>query len=201
MLFTKPYVIAVRTALLFILPLAVAAASFTACDVYAEEANAAIFFKKGLKLAEQGRYEEALEMYREGLEINPEVETFITLNNPEAIRYCNEAKTSKNLSLAISNFEKASRLEPGNPFIYREMGATYAANGRIDEAVESFKKALSLVSNYLVPVVDLGFYLTRAERHEEAYFWNRLHLILDPETFVREEVLKDIERNKDALNL
>ena len=60
-----------------------------------------------------------------------------------------EAKKFQNFELALSKLQLANQLSPTNSDILVQLGFNYYALGKLDQAKQSFQKALSISPNYV----------------------------------------------------
>ena len=171
-------------------------------SAFAGNSKAEQYFRKGFKLAEQGKYESALEMYKKGHDIDPTVNIFPKFKNKQAERLYEDAFkiSNKDPEKSLEMFNKALKLEPTNPITYNEIGNVYIRQKKIDKGFNFFKQALQLEANYLPAIGSLGYYNTKQRMHEKAFFWNQLYLVLEPNTKYKKDILKDIEINKKYLS-
>jgi len=144
----------------------------------------------GAALLEKGEYDEAIHHFREVLRIEPF--NVKGLNNlgaallgkgeyDQAMHYFQEAlriqpghaPARKNLQLAMAragNQEEARALvqempQPsGDPAAHYQLGNTYKAEGKLDEAMEQYQQALSLQPGFLPALNDLALaHMSRGE--------------------------------------
>jgi len=95
----------------------------------------------GVRLAEQGKLQEALAVYKEGVRINP-VEP--KLHNNIAIIY---ARTG-NRELAESEFRKEIELHPDYSDAYYNLGVLYGEMGNRVRMLEMWRKTLEIDSHH-----------------------------------------------------
>lgn len=125
----------------------------------------------GKGLIEKGKIDEAIEVHRKELRINPDY--YKAINNlavllarkgqtTEAIKYFSRAVQLKpddfkshynlgamlskqgNFDRAIGHFRQAVRIQPHNANAHYNLGALLSYRGRIDEAIEEFRAALEI---------------------------------------------------------
>jgi Tfp pilus assembly protein PilF len=70
-------------------------------------------------------------------------------------------------ALALEEFRKAVKDDSRNPYFHKGLGQAYAAMNRFKEAVEAFRKALSLNPYYVDVRNDLGMALISSGKREE----------------------------------
>lgn len=94
-------------------------------------------FSDGLLLAEQGKYDEAIERYEKALDKDPE-QPNILANMADAY-----SKTGKN-DKARECYEKAIAIRPSDAALQNNLGIVLSSMGKDAEAQEAFKKAAAL---------------------------------------------------------
>lgn len=145
-------------------------------------------FDAGLKLAAEGKHEEAIAEYRKALELDPEqsnimgnmADSYSKLNkNEEALEQYKkaiaispkEAALYTNMGVVLSRlgrnaesqeaFKKAAELNPASSAQnYYNIGATLVNNGNTQEAAEQFKKAIEADANFAEAYYQLGMCLS-----------------------------------------
>jgi len=96
-----------------------------------------VSFDAGLKLAGEGKFEEAIVEYRKALEKDPD-QAYIQANLGDAL-----SKTGKNEE-ALAAYQKALSLKPEDAALYTNLGVLLGKIGKTQESQEMFKKAASL---------------------------------------------------------
>jgi tetratricopeptide (TPR) repeat protein len=96
-------------------------------------------FDAGLTLAQQGKYDEAVEAYKKALEKDPD-QPYVLANMADAL-----AKGNK-LPEALAAYEKAISMKSDDPSIYQNMGVLLGKMGKTAESQEAFKKAASMAA-------------------------------------------------------
>ncbi|MGA2180625.1 MAG: tetratricopeptide repeat protein [Verrucomicrobiota bacterium] len=115
----------------------------------------------GILLKNQGRIEEAMELYHKSIQINP--------NNSEALYNLGIALAAKDrFDEAIESFRQALRINPNYADALNNLGATLAAKGRFDEAIENYQKAIQINPNFYDALYNLGVALAARGRFDEA---------------------------------
>ena len=172
-------------------------------EARATDPKAMEYFRKGLQLAEQGNYEEALISYKEGVRIDPKINKFPDFKVKKAGELYDLGFTFvlKDSNRAIDYFGQSIQLEPINPIPYHQRGRILAKKGNPREGVHDFKKAVSLQHNYSPAIGDLGRHLTALGEHEEAYFWNRLYMLMEPNPRLKAESAVYLNENKKILGI
>lgn len=172
-------------------------------EARATDQRAMEYFRKGFQLAEQGQYEEALEMYKKGKEIDGTINKLPAFKTKKAgelydLGFSLEGKDSQK---AIMYYSQAIVLDPDNPMPYHQTARLLAENIKPEKWSAYFKKAISLQPNYTPSIGDFGRNLTKAGRHQEAYFWNRVYFLLEPKETLRADIVSYIIENKKSLNI
>ena len=65
----------------------------------------------------------------------------------------------QNYKKAITNFNKAIRINPNVPAIYYNLGLAYHHNGNMDNAIQNYKKAIDLKPDYDEAFCNMGMSL------------------------------------------
>jgi tetratricopeptide (TPR) repeat protein len=101
----------------------------------------------GAQLAKEGKIDEAIVKYQEGLKIDPDNHMGYNLLGM-AYRYkFNQLGAQKYKDLEIEAFQKAIELEPDFWVAYKNLAASFYYQGRKKEAVPYLEKALELQPN------------------------------------------------------
>jgi len=88
-----------------------------------------------------GRFDEAIECYRQAIRIKPD---FSDALNGLGIALATEGR----LEEAIGNFRKAIQVNPNFVAAQNNLGAALADKGRFEEAIGNFRKAIQISPNY-----------------------------------------------------
>jgi len=160
----------------------VACAISSPSEAGATDQKAMGYFRKGFELAQEGKYEDALQMYRIGKQLNPAVVRVPKFKNAEAeqLYVAGYAIRKTDPEKAIKLYKQSMELEPDSPLSYNQIGRALAEQAKYGEAFNYFKKGLSVKPNDPSIIGNVGDYMTRVGNHNEAYFWNRVHILLDP---------------------
>jgi tetratricopeptide (TPR) repeat protein len=104
-------------------------------------------FDEGARLFQQGKYDEAIEKYLEGLRKDPDNHAGYNLLGMAYRFRFNQLGAQKYKDLEIEAFKKAIELEPDFWGAYKNLAATLYYQGRKKEAVPYLEKALELQPN------------------------------------------------------
>lgn len=94
-------------------------------------------FDAGLQLAQEGKYQEAIEQYKKALEKDPE-QSNILGNMADCY-----SKMDKNQE-ALETYQKAIAIKPDDAALYTNLGVVLSKLGKNAESQEAFKKAATL---------------------------------------------------------
>jgi tetratricopeptide (TPR) repeat protein len=134
-------------------------------------------FNLGVKRAEEGRSEEAIQHYREALRIDPEFAE--AHNNLGMILFRKGEKDA-----AIEAFRRAIELQPDFARAHYNLGASAHAAGRMEEAMTHYRRAVEADSSLAVAEEKMGDALRQRGRPEEAVKHYQRAVELEP-TFAR----------------
>lgn len=170
-------------------------------EARAADSRAMGYFQKGFQLAEQGKYEEAFEMYKAGHQIDSSIVRVPKFKKAEAERLyvAGYAIRKTDPERAIELYKQSMELEPDSPLSYNQIGRALAEQAKYDEAFSYFKRGLSVKSNDPLIIGNLGDYMTKIGKHNEAYFWNRVHILLDPNSPAKRVVEANLQLNMREL--
>ena len=133
-----------------------------------------ITFNQAIIAHQEGRLEEAEQLYRSILENQPT--NFDVINNLGII-LCNLGS----LDEAETSYKKAIELKPDYPEAYNNLGNTLLKLERLDEAELSCKKAIELKPDYPEAYNNLGNTLLKLERLDEAELSYKKAIELKPD--------------------
>jgi len=136
--------------------------------------------KKALQYQQAGQFEQAEDIYRKILKVNP--------NHPEALHLLGIiAYQFKKYDIAVPLISKAIRIDPNQSAYYSNMGLVLKEQGKLDEAVACLQKAIQLDPDHAKAYNNMGNVLYEQRRPDKAVTCYRKALQLDP-------------KNADALN-
>jgi pentatricopeptide repeat protein len=93
-------------------------------------------YEKGMKLLDEGRYEEALKVFEKMLEESESAEVYYNIGYIKTVK--------EEYPAAIEAFRKATKLDRYFAKAFEAMGRAYKAMGKAEEATESLKKAAEI---------------------------------------------------------
>jgi Flp pilus assembly protein TadD len=103
---------------------------------------------------------------------SPSVLNVIDVNVPTDARTSYEqamdALNRKDTQAAIDNLKKALSLYPKYARAMNDLGVIYLQNGRLNEAVATFRQAIKINESFVYPRLNLGVALIRMGKHGEA---------------------------------
>jgi tetratricopeptide (TPR) repeat protein len=127
----------------------------------------------GEALAEQGRFNEAVEHYLMALQINPEDDTVLV--NLGSARF----ELGDTLE-ALNNYSKAVEINPDSEKTHNNLGLTFEKIGRREVAIEHYMRAIEINPEFAKAHHNLGVSLFRNRQMELAVEHLRKAVELDP---------------------
>jgi tetratricopeptide (TPR) repeat protein len=116
---------------------------------------------RGIELAREGRWDEAVAAFREAVRLRPDyTDAFNNLGN---VLYF-----QGNLDLALAAYREAVRLSPEHAGAHSNLGEVLRQQGRLAEALEHCQRAVQLQPDFAQARNHLGLALSASERYEEA---------------------------------
>ncbi|MBM3235438.1 tetratricopeptide repeat protein [Candidatus Poribacteria bacterium] len=115
----------------------------------------------GAALANQKKYEEAIEKFKKAIEVDPK----------QALAYNNwgfALAHQKKYEEAIEKFKKAIEVKPDYADAYNNWGNALRYQKKYDEAIEKFKKAIEVKPDYADAYNNWGLALVHQKKYEEA---------------------------------
>ena len=105
--------------------------------------------EEATRLREQGKYEDAIKLCNEAIELNP--------NNYLAyLRRGNFYYRQKQYERAIQDFDKAIQLNPNYSIAYNNRGLSYSDLKKYEIAIQDYNKAIQINSNYALAYYNRG---------------------------------------------
>ncbi len=148
--------------------------------------SAAAHFALGVMIQEQGFLDEALDHYRDAIEIDPDFAEAhfkigvlyqvkgdyekaeahyrraleVQSEHPDAmINLGNLLRMKGETDRAISYFDRAAELKPNHASIYNNLGVAYRDKGDLDAAILNYRKAIALDENFAEAYNNIGMAL------------------------------------------
>ncbi len=165
--------------------------------------SASSYFIKGLNMALEKKYDAALDQYRKGHDVQPVKDDMPRFANKEAKRLHHKGVllVFSDPQKAMTYFMKADQLDENNPTILNDLSVASFKMGNLKHGLEYAHRALRVEPTHMTVIANLGYYLTKLDRHEDAYFWNRLHLVLETEKSSIEITKRNLQLNMTNLGL
>jgi tetratricopeptide (TPR) repeat protein len=138
------------------------------------EPNAPAHYCLGIYFDDRGHQAEAIEEYRQAIQINPRY-ALARLDLGAALARQQE------FAEAGQQFAEALRLAPENAMVHNNLAAALAAQGQFEPALEHYQQALRLAPDYADAHRNLGKLLLVQGRYDEAIQHYREALRLAPE--------------------
>ena len=129
---------------------------------------------KGQLLQAQGRLDEAIKYYEEGLKIYPQ--SVAALNNMGGCYLLKDL-----VSDAVRCFEAAAEIWPNSPKPRNNVGAALKEVGQIDDAIGQFRRAIRIDPSYADSYCNLGGCYALIAEHESAISVYRDALKIKPD--------------------
>jgi len=139
-----------------------------------DPAAARIYYALGSVFYDQGRFQEAVTAYEEGLQKQPD----------DAVAFKNLGtayEAQQRYAEAIEQYQKAVKLDPQYAHAYNNLGQAYARQRRYGEAIEHFRRAIQLDPNYARTYNGLGSVYYAQKQYSEAIEQFRRAIELDPQ--------------------
>jgi len=127
----------------------------------------------GFVLAERGQVEEAMDHYRQAVDINP-------LYDEAHYNLANALARRGELDEAVAGYLKALAIKPDECEIHNNLGLALAARGQGDDAITHFRRALEIKPSYVDALNNLGLALAGRGRIEESIALYRQALSIRP---------------------
>jgi protein O-mannosyl-transferase len=129
----------------------------------------------GVMLKKQGHVEEALEHYRQAIQISPDY--FESWNNLGVAL----ADTGQ-FNEAIKDYRKAIQINPKYFEALNNLGVSLAAVGQYDEAIEAYREAIQINPNFPGALINLGTALVAKGQVSEAIGNYRQAIQINPDS-------------------
>ncbi len=148
----------------------------TALSMPTQRATAGSLNTLGVRLAEQGRIDEAIANFRQALQLQP---TLAEAHN----NLGNALQTQGQSRLAIKHLREAVRLKPDYPEAWNNLGIILSRRRKLAEAAQAFQHAIELRPGYAQAHCGYGLTLLDRGNPAEAEATFRRALTLDPGYF------------------
>ncbi len=116
----------------------------------------------GLILVQQEKFDQALEWYQKGIEVDP---NFAMIYNNLGLLYSNQKNDNVK---AEEYYKKSIALKQNIPEPYNNLAALYQLTDKFDEAIECFNKAIEINPKFVHAYHNLGNIYTALGRFTEA---------------------------------
>ncbi len=95
--------------------------------------------------------------------------------------YAGLLSSTQKFPLAIEHYKKALQAKPENAYCWHDLGAAYAAIAQIDDAILSYKQAITLNPNYYQDFFNLALVLRDTEQLSSALAYCAKALSVKPD--------------------
>ncbi|HXE55241.1 MAG TPA: tetratricopeptide repeat protein [Tepidisphaeraceae bacterium] len=150
----------------------------------------------GTALSDQGRYDQAISAYEQGLTINPN-QPQIHNNLGAALRHARRREE------AIQSFRRAIELRADYPEAWNNLGSALRESGKLDDAIAALRRAIHLRPDYAEALSTLGCTLDAIGRYQEAVAFCGRAAAISPSLIGVHcnfgNALKDVGRLDDAV--
>jgi tetratricopeptide (TPR) repeat protein len=135
--------------------------------------NALAHNSLGFVLASRGQVDDAIDHYRQALEIDPDYQ--LAHNNLGAA-----LAGRGQVDEAIAHYRRALEIKADDELAHNNLGMALVSRGQADEAIEHFQKALEIKPNYVEAHGNLGLELASRGWLDEAIAHYRKAVEVDP---------------------
>jgi protein O-mannosyl-transferase len=115
----------------------------------------------GVALAQQGRVPEAINYFRDAINIKPD---YLEAHSNLAVAYTSEKRNAE----ATNEYAFLAQIKPNDPAARTTLARALAGQGRLDEAIQQYSNAATLAPNSAEAQYNLGSVLASAGRFAEA---------------------------------
>jgi len=147
--------------------------------------KARVPYNKGLSLAENGAYIDAVQHFKEALEVDPE---FADAHYNTGV----SLQMMKSYDKATDSFERAIRYDPENPDYQYALGSCYFHQQSYRSAADAFERTIELRASYLKALYSLAVCYEKLERPEKARETWRRYLEFDDDSVWATEARKHL---------
>ena len=110
----------------------------------------------GTTLVAQGKWDEAIEHLRKGLDLYPADGTMRYLLGYSYSSKAYQSGDLKLLEIAITHYQAALQAQPRLAEAFNELGTAQRTLGQRDQAIASYRQALAINPNWMLPRFNLG---------------------------------------------
>jgi tetratricopeptide (TPR) repeat protein len=138
--------------------------------------DAESFFSLGVNLGKAGKYEEAIEAYKQTIKLKPDfVDAYIHLGSAYGALDRHEEE--------IEAYKQLLRINPDDAKVYNQLGSAYGKSGKYEQAIGAYKQAIKLKPGFADAHYNLGVAYLQLEDTSSALL----------EEYV---ILKDLDKEK-----
>ncbi len=126
--------------------------------------NSTMHERYATTIFKEGKFEEAINHYKEALRIRPEL---FQAHAGLGLVFLKQGKFNE----AAECFEEALRLKPAFPSVLNNLGALLGAQGKIDEAIRNFEKAIQIDPDYPQSYYNIAIVKIRQKEYSQAIWY------------------------------
>ena len=152
-----------------------------------DSAYYSLLISKSYYLLQLKKYEEALSVVNEGINSNHK--------HSKANFYANKGVALSNLKRndeALQNYNEGLKIYPKNYLLWFNKGFILETEGKLNEAVNAYKTAITLNPTYTKPHLQIGNIYYKQERLTQALMCFNMYLLLEPDAEGASSVLKSL---------
>lgn len=152
-----------------------------------DSAYYSLLISKSYYLLKLKKYEEALNVVNEGINSNYE--------HSKANFYANKGVALSSLNRsdeALKNYNEGLKIYPKNYLLWYNKGFVLEATGKLNEAVNAYKTAITLNPIYTEPHLQIGNIYYKQERLTQALMCFNMYLLLEPDADGASSVLNSL---------
>lgn len=133
-------------------------------------------FKKGNAFLQRNQFEEAIENYRNVIDLIPDDDQAY---NSIGIAYSNIGQ----YEVALKYFLKSIKINPNNDKVYNNLGITYADLKQYQKAIDNYQKAIEINPDNNAAYFNIGNAFGNLKKYEEAEKNFKKAVEIDPENY------------------
>jgi antitoxin component YwqK of YwqJK toxin-antitoxin module/Tfp pilus assembly protein PilF len=152
-----------------------------------DSAYSSLLVSKSYYLLKLKKYEEALQVVNEGLNSNNE--------HSKANFYANKGVALSSLKRndeALKNYDEGLKIYPKNYLLWFNKGFVLETEGKLNDAVNAYKTAITLNPTYTKPHLQIGNIYYKQERLTQALMCFNMYLLLEPDVDGASSVLNSL---------